>query len=93
MTTGTVKKATAKKATVKKVAAKKTVTKKTTAKKAATTTRARRATPAKNNAPKQEMSQEARFRTIELEAFLLAEKDGFKQDATNYWLQAEKNVG
>ena len=84
---------TVKKATTKKATAKKTVTKKATTKKAATTKRARRAAPAKKSAPKKEMTQEGRFRTIELEAFLLAEKDGFKKDATSYWLQAEKNVG
>ncbi len=83
METGTVKKTTVKKAAAKKTAAKKTTT----------TKRARRATPAKKRSPQPEMSGEARFRTIELEAFLLAEKDGFKQDAKSYWLQAEKNVG
>lgn len=31
-------------------------------------------------------------RVIELQAYLLAEKDGFKQSPLHYWLAAEKEV-
>jgi hypothetical protein len=31
-------------------------------------------------------------RVIELQAYLLAEKDGFKQSPLHYWLLAEKEV-
>ncbi|MGQ9661617.1 MAG: DUF2934 domain-containing protein [Kiritimatiellia bacterium] len=34
-------------------------------------------------------SAEERFRQIQEAAYLLAEKDGFRQDPTVYWLAAE----
>lgn len=75
---------------VKKTAAKKTAVKKTaTGTKRATRTRRSTVKPDKA----QTMTPEARFRTIELEAFLLAEKDNFKNDPISYWFQAEKNIG
>lgn len=37
-------------------------------------------------------SREGHFSRIQKEAYLLAEKDGFKGDPTKYWLAAEANV-
>jgi len=37
-------------------------------------------------------SREGHFTRIQKEAYLLAEKDGFKGDPTKYWLAAEANV-
>ena len=80
----TTKKATTKKATVKKTATKKAVTKKV-AKKATT-----------KKAPVVAMAasvhSEERYRQIEMEAFLMAEKDGFKADPLCYWIAAEKKI-
>ncbi len=75
----TVKKAAAKDATVKEVVAKPVVAKKADAKVATEETPA----PA---------SREDRFRRIEMEAFLLAEKDNFKADPLCYWIAAEKKI-
>lgn len=38
------------------------------------------------------ISAEDRFKMLELEAYLIAEKDGFKAHADHYWLQAEEVV-
>ena len=39
------------------------------------------------------ISAEDRFKMLELEAYLIAEKDGFKAHADHYWLQAEEAIG
>ncbi len=96
----TIKKAVAKKTAVKTVAAKeaapKATTKKVTAKKApaktATVGAAVTAKKVKTVASPAPVSREDRFRQIEMEAFLLAEKDNFKADPLCYWIAAEKKV-
>lgn len=45
------------------------------------------ATPAKKY-----ISAEDKFKLIEKEAFLLAEKDGFRGDPLHFWVAAEKMV-
>lgn len=67
-------------ATAKTTTVKKAVAKKTAVKKVATV------------AGKAPVSREDRFRQIETEAFLIAEKDGFKADPLCYWIAAEKKV-
>ncbi len=74
-------KTTVKKAVVKTETVKQTVAKPVVAKKADTKV----ATPAP-------ASREDRFRQIEMEAFLLAEKDNFKADPLCYWIAAEKKI-
>ncbi len=91
----TVKKTAEKKTAVKKVEKKvvtaaatpKTTVKKTVAK--AATVKKAVANPVASPAP---VSRENRFRQIEMEAFLIAEKDGFKADPLCYWIAAEKKV-
>lgn len=73
------------KTTVKKAVAKTATVKKAVARKAETKVDA--AAPAPVDA-----SREDRFRQIETEAFLLAEKDNFKADPLCYWIAAEKKV-
>lgn len=75
----TVKKAAAKAATVKEDVAKPVVAKKADAKVVTVAT----PVPA---------SREDHFRQIEMEAFLLAEKDNFKADPLCYWIAAENKV-
>lgn len=38
------------------------------------------------------ISAEDRFKMLELEAYLIAEKDGFKAPADHYWLKAEEVI-
>ena len=75
----TAKKTTAAKATVKKAAAKETTAKKTTTKK----------TTAKKTTKK---SVVVTPELIQVEAYLLAEKDQFNGNPVGYWLQAEANL-
>jgi len=89
--------ATEKKTAVKKVAAKKTVVK--AAAKAAAPKAAAKGAVARKTAKKAEtpvdaapVTREDRFRQIEMEAFLLAEKDDFKADPLCYWIAAERKV-
>lgn len=97
--------ATEKKTTVKKAVAKKTAVKKVAAKTAAPKAAAKKAPAkkavAKKTATKQRVktaaspapvSREDRFRQIEMEAFLIAEKDNFQADPLCYWIAAEKKV-
>ncbi len=96
----TVKKAVAKKTTVKKAVANKTAVKKVAAKTAVPEATAKKASTAKSVSTKKvktvagsaPVSREDRFRQIEMEAFLLAERDGFKADPLCYWIAAEKKV-
>jgi hypothetical protein len=95
----TTKKAT-KKATTKK-ATKKAATKKVS-KKAVTKTPAKKASKKKATGKKASskktlteeapVSREDIFRRVELEAFLMAERDNFKADPLCYWIAAEKAV-
>ena len=94
----TTKKATVKKATTKKAApkvatktapVKKTAVKKAATKKVATKAAAKMAPTVAKTVPVQ---SEERYRQVEMEAFLMAEKDGFKADPLCYWIAAEKKV-
>ncbi|MGA0334121.1 MAG: DUF2934 domain-containing protein [Kiritimatiellia bacterium] len=77
------KKAAAKKAPAKKAPAKKAAVKKAPAKKTAT----------KKAAPKTtSLSAEERYQRVQFEAYLMAEKNGFKGDSSAYWIEAEKIV-
>lgn len=42
--------------------------------------------------PSKSVSTVERAKMIEISAYLLAEKNGFRGDAKAYWLQAEKDV-
>lgn len=42
---------------------------------------------------KKKTTEEKRYIKIQAEAYYLAEKDGFKRDAIEYWLAAEAEVG
>jgi hypothetical protein len=85
------------KAKVKAAVKKSTPKKKVAAKKAAV-----KAVPAvkKTTMPvpsekpaKKIISAEEKFKLIEKEAFILAEKEGFRGDPLHYWLAAENIVG
>jgi len=88
---------TEKKTTAKK-AARKTVTRKTATKKTATGKAATKKTTArKKAAPRKKVAETTaekknRYQQIEEAAYLMAEKDGFRQDPVNYWLAAEMEV-
>ncbi len=98
----TVKKTVEKKAAVKKVEKKvvtasetpKTTVKKAVAKAATAKPAVAKKTEAKvvTVAAPAPASREDRFRQIEMEAFLLAEKDNFKADPLCYWIAAEKKI-
>lgn len=83
----TVEKKTASKPTVKAGTARKAVAKGKSTTRTATAPVA--ATPSAADAL---ASRESHFSRIQKEAYLLAEKDGFKGDPTRYWLAAEANV-
>jgi exo-beta-1,3-glucanase (GH17 family) len=91
----TVKKAVEKNAAVKAVTAKevapKAVTKNAAAPKAVST-KAVSAKKEKTVASQAPVQSEDRYRQIEMEAFLMAEKDNFKADPLCYWIAAEKKV-
>ena len=42
---------------------------------------------------KKKLTAEDRYLRIQEEAYYRAEKDGFRQDAVEYWLAAEAQVG
>jgi hypothetical protein len=48
--------------------------------------------PAPATPPTQEVSGEGLYNRIQFQAYLLAEKDGFKVDPLHYWTQAERAV-
>jgi len=79
-----------KKAAVKKApATKKAATKKAPARKKAATKK----TPVKKAATKATgLSPEERYQRVQLEAYFLAEKNGFAGDASSYWIEAEQIV-
>jgi hypothetical protein len=81
------KKTTIKPEVKKAPAAKKAVAKKTPAKKAAV-----KKTPTKKAASKSKLSAEERYQRIQFEAYLMAEKNAFAGDASEYWSKAEKIV-
>lgn len=48
--------------------------------------------PAPVTVPAREVSGEELYNRIQFQAYLLAEKDGFKADPVHYWVQAERTV-
>ncbi|MEX2607843.1 MAG: DUF2934 domain-containing protein [Kiritimatiellia bacterium] len=62
------------------------------AKKAPAAKTAGKKTPAAKTASKSNLSAEERYQRIQFEAYLMAEKNGFAGDATEYWSKAEKIV-
>ncbi len=48
--------------------------------------------PAPVKVPTQQVSGEELYSRIQLQAYLLGEKDGFKADPVHYWIQAERAV-
>lgn len=86
------KKTAAKKAPAKKAAAAKAPAVKAPAKKAAPKKVAAKKTPAKKASKASTLSPEERYQRIQFEAYLMAEKNAFAGDATEYWSKAEQIV-
>jgi hypothetical protein len=83
------------KATAKEPAAcRRPATRKTAASKAPVKPAAPKAARPAGAAPKAhpELTVEERFKMVEFEAYILAEKDGFKQDPAVYWIAAERDI-
>ena len=59
----------------------------------ATETTARTTSGTTSRPRKKKATAEDRYIKIQAEAYYLAEKDGFKRDAIEYWLAAEAEVG
>lgn len=49
-------------------------------------------TPAKKRRKVDAIQGEAYYQLVQHEAYLLAEKDGFRDDPANYWLAAEEKL-
>ena len=75
-------------AAVKKPAATKTVVKKVVAKKSVQ----KKATTAKNVAKPRNIGAEERYRMIEVAAYYIAERNGFRGNAFDYWVAAEAEI-
>ncbi len=70
-------------------------TKKTSRRKTGTTSKARKTRTPRARSPRKQkgtVTPEERFRMIQEAAYFLAERDGFRADATAYWLRAEAEI-
>lgn len=53
----------------------------------------RRRAAARGKARPKMLAPEERYRRIQEQAYLRAEKDGFRKDPVEYWLEAEAEAG